>query len=98
MTWEMAGKVGGGRGSSHGSGLGRSRGLGRGVRMLAGLFRDGCQRATTDRERPATDRLMLRTPETLNGREGCARDVRRAESLERGRRAESLERGRRAES
>ena len=78
-----------GRGSSHGSRLGRLRGLGRGVRRLASLFEGGCRRAATDGEQSATSRLALRTLETLNGREGCARDVRRAESLERGRRAES---------
>ncbi|KAJ8442317.1 hypothetical protein Cgig2_011240 [Carnegiea gigantea] len=77
---EVAGEVGGGRGSSHGSGLGRLRGLGQSVRRLAGLFGDGHRRAATDGERPATGRLALRTPETLNGREGYARDVRRAEN------------------
>jgi len=85
----------GGQGSSHGSGLGRSRRLGWGVRRLAGLFGGGRRRAATDGERPATGRLVLRTLETLNDREGCARDVRRAESLERERRelrAESVQR------
>ena len=56
---------------------------------VVGLFGCDCRRAATDGEQPATGWLVLRTPETLNSKEGCVRDVRRAESLQRERRAES---------
>ena len=54
-----------------------------GCSEVVGLFEGDYRRAATDGERPTTGRLALRMLETLNSREWCARDVKRAESLER---------------